>query len=583
MKKGLVKKLMALCLTGAMLITAAGCGDGTTEVATADGNGSGSGSAAGTETASDGTDTQVLNLRATTFGTNFDVQDMGWRWMMADCYEGLYRNVAGENGEEFILAGAQEVDISEDGLVYTFHLREDAKWSDGVAVTAHDYEYGWKRLLTPEHAYDYASFIFNVAGAQEYYEGTGSIDDVMAVALDDTTFQVTLNVADPTFEAKLVATPLYPTREDIAEAAGEQWGKDWTLSVYNGPFCLTELVEDNKMVWSKNENYWDAENVGLDTVNWYLVAEDATASIMFDNGELDSIQTSGDYTIKYAGEVEAGTISQVTTDYPGTQMICFNFAGNDPSGLMQNVNIRKAIAACINPEEMVDAVYGRYEPAYGLVAPAISFNGSSYRGQTEEPMKAERAAILGNTEEIQALFQQGLDELGISTAISDITIRLLTYGSTMENQTEREYLQQVIQQNIGCQVELNTAGDSSLYVAERDAGNYDIMTSSWYSDYNDPLDFFNIFYTGIYKSYGNYSNAAYDELIDALVGENDTQKRFEIYEQLETLLLTEDAACVPIYYSTRQVFLQNWVKEFKTSSFGASQELYRTYIEGRNR
>lgn len=122
-----MKKILAMLLTGVMIIgTLSGCGDGTTEVATA---GDSNVSAQATDNASDegaaaGADTQVLNLRTTAFGNNYDVQDMGWRWMMGDCYEGLYRNVADEDGEHFILAGAESVDVSDDGLVYTFHLRQ---------------------------------------------------------------------------------------------------------------------------------------------------------------------------------------------------------------------------------------------------------------------------------------------------------------------------------------------------------------------------------------------------------------------------------------------------------------------------
>ena len=315
-----MKKVWALLLTGVMAVGClAGCGgDGETQVATAGNDGSvsvstdtesgGAGDDSGAGEGAGGADTQVMNVRTTSFGNNYDVQDMGWRWMMAACYDGLYRNVNKGDGEEFILAGAESVDISEDQTVYTFHLRQDAKWSDGEPVTAHDYEYGWKRLLNPEYGYSYASFAYNIVGAEEYNKGTGSVDDVMAVALDDYTFQVTLKVADPTFQAKLVATPLYPTRQDIAEAAGDQWGKDWTLCVYNGPFCMTELVEDNKMVWTKNPYYWDADNTKLETINWYIVAEDSTAATMFDNGELDQLQPTGDYLVKYRDEVEAGDI-----------------------------------------------------------------------------------------------------------------------------------------------------------------------------------------------------------------------------------------------------------------------------------
>lgn len=581
-----MKRLLAMLLAGVMVIgTLAGCGDGTTEVATA---GDSNVSNATTDnnsgdSAAAGTDSQVLNLRATSFGNNYDVQDMGWRWMMGDCYEGLYRNVADEEGEHFILAGAESVDISEDGLVYTFHLRQNAKWSDGEPVTAHDYEYGWKRLLDPSRGYDYASFALNIVGAAEYNSGSGSKDDVAAKALDDYTFEVTLKMADPTFESKLVATPLYPTREDIAEAAGDNWGKDWKLCVYNGPFSMTELVEDNKMVWSKNPYYWNADNTKLETVNWFLIAEDSTAATMFENGELDALQTSGDYASKYSAEASEGKYVELTSDYPGTVTMNYEFRDGGLSGLMKNVKIRKAISYCIDRDEMVEAVYGRYKPAYAYVAPAITFNGEPWRNQVGEPMKDEYDQYAGDPAKLQALFQEGLDELGVTTPISDITLSLLTSGNTIENQSEREYIQQVISQKLGCRVELNSVGDYALFKAQRDDNQYDIMLGGWWSDYNDPLDYLNTFHTGYYDSYGFYSNPEYDALSDSLSGENDMQKRMEIYKAMEEKLMLEDCALAPIYYNTKQVFLQNWVKDFRTSSFGASQELYITYIEGRNK
>lgn len=574
------KKILALLLTGVMAASVlAGCG----------GDSSSSSSSNSSSAADDSTsgstegDTQVLNIRTTSFGNNYDVQDMGWRWMMAACYSGLYRNVADEEGEHFVLDGAESVDISDDGTVYTFHLRQDAKWSDGEPVTAHDYEYGWKRLLNPEYGYDYASFVFNIVGAEEYNSGTGSVDDVKAVALDDYTFEVTLKEADPTFEAKLVSTPLYPTREDIAEAAGDQWGKDWTLCVYNGPFCMTGLVEDNQMTWSKNEYYWDAENTHLETINWYLVAEDSTAATMFDNGELDVLQTSGDYSIKYQSEAEAGNIQMITADYPGTVSLVFDHANGGNSGLMGNVKIRKALAYSINREEMIDAVYGRYVPAYGFVSPAITIDGESYRDQVEEPMLAEYNEYAGDNEALQALFQEGLKELGMDTDLSKVTVTYLSYGSTVEDDAFREYLQQTWQQNLGINVELNTVGDYSLFTAQRDAGNFDVYYGGWYSDYNDPLDYLATMKTGDFPSVsGNYSSEEYDALIDSLSGEADNAKRLEIYAQAEQVLF-DDCAMIPLYYSTKEYFVQNWVKDFRWSSFGASQEFYITYIEGRGK
>ena len=578
------KKILALLLTGVMAVSVfAGCGGGDSSSSTSEGSSAVDDAATAEDSSSGSTegDTQVLNIRTTSFGNNYDVQDMGWRWMMAACYSGLYRNVADEEGEHFVLDGAESVDVSEDGTVYTFHLRQDAKWSDGEPVTAHDYEYGWKRLLDPQYGYDYASFVFNIVGAEEYNSGSGSVDDVKAVALDDYTFEVTLKQADPTFEAKLVSTPLYPTREDIAEAAGDQWGKDWTLCVYNGPFCMTGLVEDNQMTWTKNEYYWDAENTHLDTINWYLVAEDSTAATMFDNGELDVLQTSGDYSRKYQSEAEAGNIQMITADYPGTVYLAFDHANGGSSGLMGNVKIRKALAYSINREEMIEAVYGRYVPAYGFISPAITLDGESYREQVEEPMLAEYNEYAGDNEALQALFQEGLQELGMDTDLSKVTVTYLSYGSTVEDDALREYLQQTWQQNLGITVELNTVGDYSLFTAERDAGNFDVYYSGWYSDYNDPLDYLAIMKSGDFPSAsGNYNSEEYDSLIDSLSGEGDNAKRLEIYSQAEQVLF-DDCALIPLYYSTKEYFVQNWVKDFRWSSFGASQEFYITYIEGR--
>ena len=555
-------------LSAAGIVTLAGCsGD-------SDGDSQG--------TASSGSDTQNLNVCVAAFGNNYDVQDMGWRWMMAACYAGIYRDVANEaDGEQFILDGAESVEVSEDQKTYTFHLRQDAKWSDGEPVTANDYVYGWKRLVNPEYGYSYSWYIDNVVGVAEYKAGTGSADDIQVVAVDDYTFQVTLTEPDATFEAKLVATPLYPTREDIAEAAGDQWGKDWSLCVYNGPFCMSELIEDNKMVWTKNEHYWDADNVKLDSVTWNLIDQDATAAGMFDNGELDVLQTSGDYSTKYAGEAENGTIKRIVADYPGTQWLVFDNKNGGRSGVVGSAKVRKALSYALNREDIIEVVFGRYKPAYAVIAPAIQFNGASYRDQAEEPLKDEYEKYVGDAEALQNLFKEGLEEQGKDTDLSAVTITLLTNGNTTEVNALREYIQQMWQQVLGITVELNTVGDTSLFEAEREAGNFDAYYNGWYSDYNDPLDYLNCFYTGEFESVsGSYSNAEFDGYIDALEGETDMDTRLDLYSKAEQLLM-DDCAVVPIYYAEKEYFLQNWVKDFCWSSFGASQEFYRAYIEGR--
>lgn len=143
-------------------------------------------------------------------------------------------------------------------------------------------------------------------------------------------------------------------------------------------------------------------------------------------------------------------------------------------------------------------------------------------------------------------------------------------------------MQQTIQNKLGLTFSLDTVGDSAMFRSRRDEGSFDIMTSGWYSDYNDPMDFLYTMYTDSYGAMmGHYSNPKVDELLDSLTGETDRAKRLATYKEVEEIVLLEDAALVPIYYATKDVFLQNWVKDYRTSSFGASAELYITYIEGR--
>ena len=118
-----------------------------------------------------------------------------------------------------------------------------------------------------------------------------------------------------------------------------------------------------------------------------------------------------------------------------------------------------------------------------------------------------------------------------------------------------------------------------IFVPGNGYQNYDIFVGGWYSDYNDPLDFLNVMKTGVYDSYGLYSNSEYDSLIDSLTGENDNAKRLEIYQKLEDLLVAQDCGVAPLYYSDKHYYYQNWVKDFYTSSFGASQELYRASVQ----
>ena len=219
--------------------------------------------------------------------------------------EGLVRPTTDEAGNQILApAGAERWDVSDDGLTYTFHLRE-YYWSDGVQVTAQHFVDSFRRIGDPRNAFDFASFIGDIVGGEALYTmdtETASDADIEAAkealavkALDDTTLEVTLANPAPQFLSKVGATYLYPVRLDVIEAAGELYDTDYTTHVWCGPFVVTGFVKDNSMTLEKNPTYWDAEHVHLTRVTLINIDEVSTQNTMFKNGELAAIVPTGDY------------------------------------------------------------------------------------------------------------------------------------------------------------------------------------------------------------------------------------------------------------------------------------------------
>jgi oligopeptide transport system substrate-binding protein len=207
--------------------------------------------------------------------------------ILTNLYEGLMREVDGK----LVNGMADSYEVSEDGLVYTFTLK-DAKWSDGEPVTAGDFEFGWKRAMNPETASEY-SFIMesaSIKGAAEYIGGTGSADEVGVKALDDKTLEVTLTAPTEYFLGLTGFYTFMPVREDVVDVEGI-WAKDPAKAISNGPFKLSEYKAGDKIVLVKNENYWNADSVKLNTITASMIVEDSTMLTAYQNNELDIIDT----------------------------------------------------------------------------------------------------------------------------------------------------------------------------------------------------------------------------------------------------------------------------------------------------
>ena len=205
---------------------------------------------------------QVLNLIYTDLAlidVN-DVRNSNEFEVLTAVQEGLFRTFTDENGVDVVEnAGCESYDVSDDGLTYTFHLREGMVWSDDQPVTAQNYVDSWLRLVNPDLAFSYAFLAYGIVGAEDYCENGGKLEDVAVELVDDLTFKVTLTTPDPAFIKKVGMVCFYPVRKDLidaAEAAGGNWTNDYTLHVYNGPFYISDRVLENNMTLKKNEKYW---------------------------------------------------------------------------------------------------------------------------------------------------------------------------------------------------------------------------------------------------------------------------------------------------------------------------------------
>ena len=514
-----------------------------------------------------------------------DVRNSSEFQILSQVQEGLFRTFTDENGNDVISnAGAESYEVSEDGLVYTFKLR-DYKWSDGVPVTAGQYVDSILRLLDPEKAFAYSFMAYDIKNAEKFYNGEVKAEEIGVKAPDDKTLEITLTSPTPYFIKKLANVCFYPVRLDIIEKGSETYATNLTEQVYNGPFTITDWVKENSMVLEKNPDYWDAGNVKLQKVVFTVAEEPATQSLLLESKQLDVAEASAEYVNKWKQLADAGQLNYVSATYPNVTFIGFNQHTGGKSGLMNNAKIRLALSLSIDREEYNQLIYdGINVPAYGLLPYGLLVGDTEFRSVKEEPLKALAGEYNNDPAKLQALFQEGLAEEGKSSDLSQVTLTFITTGATVQEKSSQEYYKQQWEDKLGIKVEINVLADRSTFVTERDGNNYDLLTNGWNGDYNDPMTFIDLWITGsgYAKFFGGYNNPEYDKLFKSLATESNADKRIETYGALEKNLIADNAGVLPLYYTNKQIFIQSYVKNLSTPLFGTNYEFSRAYISGRN-
>lgn len=535
----------------------------------------GSKSQAKKDTASSAPDkTQVFNVVGYDYST-LDVNlgaDQPTATTTRNVDEGLYRDVSENGVQKSVPAIAEKTEISSDGLVYTFHLRKDAKWSDGKAVTADQFEYSWKRLIDPKVASPYATLIDMVKGAEEYRTGKGTAENVGVKAVDDNTFQVTLKAPCGYFEKMLSFSNLSPVRKDLVEAQGEKYGSDYKTMVYNGPFVVDSYQKGSKIVYKKNDNYWDKDNVKLTEANGIIYNEPSVGTKMFENKELDIVGAIGEDLAKLKSDAKSGKYDEINGYTPGSFYMDFNLT----TPALKNAKVRQALSLAINREEFLNVVFKRNVPSLGLVPKAVDINGKLYRDQVEEPLKA----LSDSTKDIKTLFQEGLKESGVDA--SNLKLNLLFSVKSSKGQVLTEYIQKTYKEKLGLDIDIVYSVDAPSYYKDMQSGKFDMVLSGWAADYDDPATFFQVFNSKDGNNYGKYSNAEYDKIIKEANDEVDQAKRVDLYKKAEKIVVADDPAMIPLYYQDVNTFTQKYVKNYFVPNTNGLYDLKSVYISGKN-
>ena len=548
MKSSKLKKLCAVVLAATLATSLfIGCGDKTTS------NGSSSGS----------NQNLVFNL-----GEDPETMDptlnnsSGAGTMILNAFEGLMVLDENDKPKE---AAAESYEISEDGLVYTFKLRQDGKWSDGEPVVADNFKYSWLRALDKATAAEYAYQLYYIKNAEKYYNGEATADELGINVIDDYTLEVTLE-APTTYFPQLLAFPTYaPLREDIVSADPEGWATKPETYVTNGAFKLVQWDMKDQLVFEKNENYWNKDSIKLDKLTFKLVTDDTTAYSELQAGNFDVVNSVPTNEIEPGQEAGLVHVSpKLGTYYFGINVGKQDDMAEDVKTALSNKLVRQAINLAIDRQEIIDNV-GKAEQvaAYSFVPEGI-YNPDGTEFADKEYY--DPSDMDGNIEKAKEL----LKEAGYENGEGLPTIELM-YNS----EGAHKDICQIVQENlakIGINIELANQ-EWAVFLNTRQQGGYEIARQGWIGDYSDPMTFLDLFVTGGGNNDSGYSNPEYDALIAAAKVETDPDKRKEQLREAEDILM-DDMPILPIYYYTTVMGWNENVKGIQVSVLGT------VYLQG---
>lgn len=456
-----------------------------------------------------------------------------------DLFEGLFNQDKLGNP---VPAGALSYTVSADNLVYTFKLRKESKWSNGQPVTAHDYVYGWQRAIDPVNGSNYAGYLemIHVKNAGEILRGKLKPSELGIKALDDYTLRVNLSKPTSYFIKTLTHATVTPAPRSVIEKYGKNWVKPENI-VTNGAYTLKEWVPNEKIVLTKNNLYWDAENTIIQQVTNLIINSDQAAYNRYRAQELD-YTLFPDHLLK---KLKKSTPDEVIN---APNLATYYYGMDTQKKPFNDVNVRKALSYAIDRDIITEKVLGQGQlPAYTFVPPYTS--GFSYA----EP----EIAKLSQKERI-AKAKVLLQEAGYGPS-NPLSFELL-YNTDDGHKKIAVAIANMWKRSLNAKVTLNNMEWKTM-LARLDDGNYDVYRAGWVGDYNDPMTFLNVFSKASGTNRTKWTNAQYDAYLGKANIVLDENERNVIYQKAENIMANE-VPVIPIYFYVSSRLLNPKIKGF---------------------
>jgi oligopeptide transport system substrate-binding protein len=523
-------------LAGAALLGTAGCG-----VFQQGGGQQGGGGGGGDNTIALFLGDNVRDLDSTTTTDSASTQ------ILDNVMEGLHRL---DPDEKPVPGMAESYELSDDGITYTFKLRDGIKWSNGDPVTSQDFKYAWLRALHPDTAGQYAYILSTfIKGASEFNAGDGSAEDVAIETPDDKTLRVTLVAPSPFWLGLTSFFTYLPQNQKFVEQQGEQYAQNADALIYNGPYTLTQFEATQRATLVKNKDYWDAGNVDIQKVEMPIVKETDTAVNLYEDGELDEVEIDSEYVTEYRGSPDFDSTSLFVTWYLTPQLSL---------PIFQNKNVLRAFQMGFDKQALVDKILNNGSvPATGYVPIGMAGPGGQTFREAQGPVTPEY-----DPEQAKEFFQRGVEEVG-----ENPTIEYLSYDDSISRDLAT-FLQEEWKK-MGAKISVNVQPfDRALDL--QSTGEFQLAQQGWIADYNDPMTFLDLFEPGSSFNTSNYKNERYGQLISGAREETDPARRMDMLLEAERILVEEDAATAPIYFEGEAYLRRPYIKNFFHHKYGGT-------------